>query len=153
MRESLCTVDAETASAWCPEDERHVKRVIEQSIGFEKVNEKVQELPIEISKRRDDCRMTLLLLIHLLHLDPGTYYIYVIYYVMCYMCVLIWSIPFSSKGADDRLGGHDGEGLPGQPGGAGHKAAAAAARPHAALRALHGGDEQAEQPDGGLGGA
>ena len=46
VRESLCTVDAETASAWCLEDERHVKRVIEQSIGFEKVNEKVQERTI-----------------------------------------------------------------------------------------------------------
>ncbi|CAK9040744.1 Meiotic expression up-regulated protein 10 [Durusdinium trenchii] len=46
VRESLCNVDAETAGAWCPEDEQHVKRIIEQSIGFEKVNEKVQELMI-----------------------------------------------------------------------------------------------------------
>lgn len=46
VRESLCNVDAETASAWCLEDEQHVKRIIEQSIGFEKVNEKVQELMI-----------------------------------------------------------------------------------------------------------
>ena len=46
VRESLCNVDAETAGAWCLEDEKHVKRIIEQSIGFEKVNEKVQELMI-----------------------------------------------------------------------------------------------------------
>ena len=33
VRESLCNVDAETAGAWCAEDEKMVKRLIEQTIG------------------------------------------------------------------------------------------------------------------------
>lgn len=46
VRDSLCDVDAEIACAWCPEDEMQVKSMIEETIGFEKVNAKVQELMI-----------------------------------------------------------------------------------------------------------
>mmetsp|Transcript_52676 Transcript_52676/g.94935 ORF Transcript_52676/g.94935 Transcript_52676/m.94935 type:complete len:261 (+) Transcript_52676:2-784(+) len=46
VRDSLCNVDAESAGAWCPEDEHQVKSLIEETIGFEKVNAKVQELMI-----------------------------------------------------------------------------------------------------------
>ena len=46
VRDSLCDVDAEIACAWSPEDEMQVKSMIEETIGFEKVNAKVQELMI-----------------------------------------------------------------------------------------------------------
>ena len=46
MRDSLCNVDAEIARAWCLEDEVQVKSMISDSIGFEMVNAKVQELMI-----------------------------------------------------------------------------------------------------------